>query len=211
MNPLIGPAAGVEGFYQAVGVQSVSPTPQRPARSERSPAATLSGCRRGIHAASATGPGRFGRNSYTNTRVREMYASACAPFPQYADFRPPGAADCALRLAAKGPLRQIAGWERAFWFGSDDTPTTRLAIATVPGTMRSPRMPSRTRCRRRDGSRRLPATPSARVSTSSIAPSAPPSRHRPHGFVCRRTARCGVRRIGCVAATTLWLGPIRVA
>ena len=33
MNPLIGPAAGVEGFYQRSACRSASPTPQRPARS----------------------------------------------------------------------------------------------------------------------------------------------------------------------------------
>ena len=128
MNPLIGPAAGVEGFYQAVGVQI------------------------GITHAAAAGkvltemitggdtewdvwpwdPRRFGnwalagsgRNSYTNTRVREMYEHQYgAPFPHrmWTSARPVQQTALYDTLAAKGArFGQIAGWERAFWFGSDE-------------------------------------------------------------------------------------------
>ena len=128
MNPLIGPAAGVEGFYQAVGVQI------------------------GITHAAAAGkvltemitggdtewdvwpwdPRRFGdwalagsgRDSYTNTRVREMYEHQYgAPFPHrmWTSARPVQQTALYDTLAAKGArFGQIAGWERAFWFGSDE-------------------------------------------------------------------------------------------
>ncbi len=127
MNPLIGPAAGVDGFYQAIGVQI------------------------GITHAAAAGkvltemvtggetewdvwpwdPRRFGawalqgsgRNSYANARVREMYAHQYgAPFPHrmWTSARPTQQTPLYDTLANKGArFGQIAGWERAFWFGSD--------------------------------------------------------------------------------------------
>ena len=128
MNPLIGPAPGVEGFYQAVGVQI------------------------GITHAAAAGkvltemitggdtewdvwpwdPRRFGawalagsgRGSYANTRVREMYEHQYgAPFPHrmWTSARPVQQTALYDTLVAKGArFGQIAGWERAFWFGADE-------------------------------------------------------------------------------------------
>ena len=128
MNPLIGPAPGVDGFYQAVGVQI------------------------GITHAAAAGkvltemitggdtewdvwpwdPRRFGqwalagsgRDSYANTRVREMYEHQYgAPFPHrmWTSARPVQQTALYDTLAAKGArFGQIAGWERAFWFGAED-------------------------------------------------------------------------------------------
>ena len=127
MNPLIGPAPGVDGFYQAVGVQI------------------------GITHAAAAGkvltemitggdtewdvwpwdPRRFGewslvgtgRDSYANTRVREMYEHQYgAPFPHrlWTSARPVQRTALYDTLAAKGArFGQIAGWERAFWFGGE--------------------------------------------------------------------------------------------
>ena len=127
MNPLIGPAPGVDGFFQAVGVQI------------------------GITHAAAAGkvltelitdgdtewdvwpwdPRRFGEwalqgtghNSYANTRVREMYEHQYgAPFPHrmWTSARPVQQTSLYDTLAAKGArFGQIAGWERAFWFGSE--------------------------------------------------------------------------------------------
>ena len=128
MNPLIGPAPGVDGFYQAIGVQI------------------------GITHAAAAGkvltemitggetewdvwpwdPRRFGtwamagsgRDSYANSRVREMYEHQYgAPFPHrmWTSARPVHQTALYDALAAKGArFGQIAGWERAFWFGSDE-------------------------------------------------------------------------------------------
>ena len=128
MNPLIGPAPGVDGFYQAVGVQI------------------------GITHAAAAGkvltemitggdtewdvwpwdPRRFGNwalagsghTSYANARVRELYEHQYgAPFPHrmWTSARPVLKTALYDTLAAKGArFGQIAGWERAFWFGSDD-------------------------------------------------------------------------------------------
>jgi len=128
MNPLIGPAPGLDGFYQAIGVQI------------------------GITHAAAAGkvltemitggdtewdvwpwdPRRFGnwamagsgRDSYANTRVREMYEHQYgAPFPHrmWTSARPVHQTALYDTLAAKGArFGQIAGWERAFWFGSDE-------------------------------------------------------------------------------------------
>jgi dimethylglycine dehydrogenase len=128
MNPLIGPAPGVDGFYQAIGVQI------------------------GITHAAAAGkvltemitggdtewdvwpwdPRRFGtwatagwgKDSYSNTRVREMYEHQYgAPFPHrmWTSARPVQQTALYDTLAAKGArFGQIAGWERAFWFGSDE-------------------------------------------------------------------------------------------
>ncbi len=127
MNPLIGPAAEVDGFYQAVGVQI------------------------GITHAAAAGkvltelitggetewdvwpwdPRRFGdwalagsgRDSYANSRVREMYAHQYgAPFPHrmWTSARPTQQTALYDTLANKGArFGQIAGWERAFWFGAE--------------------------------------------------------------------------------------------
>ncbi len=128
MNPLIGPAAGVDGFYQAVGVQI------------------------GITHAAAAGkvltelitggetewdvwpwdPRRYGdwamagsgRDSYANARVREMYAHQYgAPFPHrmWTSARPTQQTPLYDTLAGRGArFGQIAGWERAFWFGSGE-------------------------------------------------------------------------------------------
>ena len=128
MNPLIGPAPGVDGFYQAIGVQI------------------------GITHAAAAGkvltemitggdtewdvwpwdPRRFGqwamagtgRNSYANARVREMYEhqyGAAFPHRMWTSARPVQQTALYDTLASKGArFGQIAGWERAFWFGSDD-------------------------------------------------------------------------------------------
>ncbi len=127
MNPLIGPVAGLDGFYQAVGVQI------------------------GITHAAAAGkvltemitggdtewdvwpwdPRRFGdwatagsgRNSYPNARVREMYEHQYgAPFPHrmWTTARPVQQTPLYDRLAAQGArFGQIAGWERPFWFGAE--------------------------------------------------------------------------------------------
>ncbi|MGI9606111.1 MAG: GcvT family protein [Acidimicrobiales bacterium] len=126
-NPLVGPAAGVRNFYQAVGVQI------------------------GITHAAAVGkvltelivegdtewdvwpwdPRRFGswahrgdgRASYANARVRELYEHQYAePFPHrmWEAGRPVNKSPLYDELAMRGArFGQIAGWERAFWFGGE--------------------------------------------------------------------------------------------
>lgn len=127
-NPLVGPTPGVDGFFQATGVQI------------------------GITHAAAVGkvltelivdgdtewdvwpwdPRRFGRwamegagaNTYANRRVRELYEHQYAePFPHriWLSARPVHRTPLYSTLAAKGArFGQIAGWERAFWFGGDE-------------------------------------------------------------------------------------------
>ena len=126
-NPLVGPAAGVHGFYQAVGVQI------------------------GITHAAAVGkvltemivdgdtewdvwpwdPRRFGewamrrrgRDSYADKRVRELYEHQyAAPFSHrvWQSARPVNQSPLYDVLACKGArFGQVAGWERAFWFGAE--------------------------------------------------------------------------------------------
>ena len=125
-NPLVGPAAGLDNFYQAAGVQI------------------------GITHAAAIGkalaemitcgdtewdmwpwdPRRFGRwalagrgrGSYANARVRELYEHQYAePFPHriWESARPVERSPLYGTLAAKGAnFGQVAGWERAFWFSA---------------------------------------------------------------------------------------------
>ena len=126
-NPLVGPAAGVDDFYQAVGVQI------------------------GVTHAAAVGktltemitegdtewdvwpwdPRRFGdwaltgrgRHTYANARVRELYEHQYAePFPHriWESARPVNQSPLYDLLEAKGArFGQIGGWERAFWFGAE--------------------------------------------------------------------------------------------
>ena len=126
-NPLVGPAAGVRGFYQAVGVQI------------------------GITHAAAVGkvltemivdgdtewdvwqwdPRRFGdwsmrrgaTGGYANERVRELYEHQyAAPFPHriWQSARPVQVSPLYEVLRGKGArFTQIAGWERAAWFGAE--------------------------------------------------------------------------------------------
>lgn len=126
-NPLVGPAPGKRNFYQAIGVQI------------------------GITHAAAIGkvltelitegdtewdvwpwdPRRFGdwalagsgRNTYTNSRVRELYEHQYAePFPRriWESGRPVYQSPLYETLASKGArFGQIGGWERAFWFGAE--------------------------------------------------------------------------------------------
>ena len=125
-NPLVGPAAGLDNFYLAAGIQI------------------------GITHAAAAGkaltemitggdtewdmwpwdPRRFGswalagrgRRSYANVRVRELYEHQYAePFPHriWESARPVNRSPLYDTLAARGAnFGQVAGWERAFWFSS---------------------------------------------------------------------------------------------
>ncbi len=126
-NPLVGPAGGVHGFYQAVGVQI------------------------GVTQAAAVGkvltemivdgdtewdvwpwdPRRFGEwamcrrgsDSYADKRVRELYEHQyAAPFSHrvWQSARPVNQSPLYDVLACKGArFGQVAGWERAFWFGAE--------------------------------------------------------------------------------------------
>ena len=134
-NPLVGPAAGLDNFYVAAGVQI------------------------GITHAAAIGkaltemitggdtewdlwpwdPRRFGRwalagrgrHTYANARVRELYEHQYAePFPHriWESARPVNRSPLYETLVAKGAnFGQIAGWERAFWFSA----TTRYSHKTA--------------------------------------------------------------------------------
>ncbi|MDW3178247.1 MAG: FAD-dependent oxidoreductase [Acidimicrobiia bacterium] len=128
MNPLIGPAPGVEGFYQAVGVQ-IGITHAAAAGKVLTELITEGDTEWDVW---PWDPRRYGswaragvgRDSYANTRVREMYEHQYgAPFPHriWQSARPVQQTALYDTLAAKGArFGQIAGWERAFWFGADE-------------------------------------------------------------------------------------------
>ena len=128
MNPLIGPATGIAGFYQAVGVQ-VGITHAAAAGKVLTEMITVGDTEWDVW---PWDPRRFGdwaltgtgRDSYANTRVREMYEHQYgAPFPHrvWTSARPTQQTPLYDTLAAKGArFGQIAGWERAFWFGSEE-------------------------------------------------------------------------------------------
>ncbi len=125
-NPLVGPAGSVRNFYQAVGVQ-VGVTQAAAVGKVLSELIVDGDTEWDV---SSWDPRRFGdwalqgrgRWSYANARVRELYEHQYAePFPHriWKSARPVNKSPLYETLAAKGArFGQIAGWERAFWFGS---------------------------------------------------------------------------------------------
>ena len=126
-NPLIGPAPGVPNFYQAVGVQ-IGITHAAAAGKVLTELITGGDTEWDIW---PWDPRRFGdwamegtgADTYANARVRELYEHQYAePFPHriWESARPVNQSPLYDTLAAKGArFGQIAGWERAFWFGGD--------------------------------------------------------------------------------------------
>ena len=123
-SPLVGPAAGLPGFYQAAGLQ-VGITH----------AAAAGKCLAEMITGGETewdmwpwDPRRFGpwalagsgHGSYANARTRELYEHQYAePFPHriWQSARPVRQSPLYTDLAARGAnFGQVAGWERAFWF-----------------------------------------------------------------------------------------------
>ncbi|MEM7339610.1 MAG: FAD-dependent oxidoreductase [Actinomycetota bacterium] len=128
MNPLIGPAAGVDGFYQAIGVQ-IGITHAAAAGKVLTELITAGDTEWDVWPWDPRRFGRWslagqGRDSYANARVREMYEHQYgAPFPHrlWTTARPVQQTPLYETLAAKGArFGQIAGWERAFWFGAEE-------------------------------------------------------------------------------------------
>lgn len=127
-NPLIGPAAGAPNFYQAVGVQ-IGITHAAAAGKVLTELITEGDTEWDVW---QWDPRRFGewanagtgRTTYANSRVRELYEHQyAAPFPHrlWESARPVQRTPLYDRLKAKGArFGQIAGWERAFWFGGDE-------------------------------------------------------------------------------------------
>ena len=126
-NPLIGPTPGVDGFYQASGVQ-IGITHAAAAGKVLTELITEGDTEWDVW---PWDPRRFGSwatagagaNTYANQRVRELYEHQYAePFPHriWTSARPLQTTPLYDRLLAKGAhFGQIAGWERAFWFGGD--------------------------------------------------------------------------------------------
>ena len=127
-NPLIGPAPGVRNFYQAVGVQ-IGITHAAAAGKVLTELIAEGDTEWDVW---PWDPRRFGdwamagtgRDTYANARVRELYEHQYAePFPHriWESARPVQQSPLYETLAAKGArFGQIAGWERAFWFGGDE-------------------------------------------------------------------------------------------
>ena len=127
-NPLIGPAPGVPNFYQAVGVQ-IGITHAAAAGKVLTELITEGDTEWDIW---PWDPRRFGdwamqgsgANTYVNARVRELYEHQYAePFPHriWESARPVQQSPLYDTLAERGArFGQIAGWERAFWFGGDE-------------------------------------------------------------------------------------------
>lgn len=135
MSPLIGPAAGVDGFYLAVGVQ-VGITHAAAAGKVLAELITEGDTEWDVW---GWDPRRFGdwatagsgSGSYANSRARELYEHQyAAPFPhrQWTSARPLRQSPLYPVLAAKGArFGQIAGWERALWFGAGPYSHTALS------------------------------------------------------------------------------------
>ena len=127
MNPLIGPVAGVDGWFQAVGVQ-IGITHAAAAGKVLTELITEGDTEWDVW---PWDPRRFGDwamagsggDSYANARVRELYEHQyAAPFPHrmWNSARPVQRSPLYERLGEKGArFGQIAGWERAFWFGGE--------------------------------------------------------------------------------------------
>lgn len=125
-NPLVGPAPGVRNFYQAVGVQ-VGITHAAGVGKVLTELITEGDTEWDVW---PWDPRRFGdwamagtgRDTYANARVRELYEHQYAePYPHrmWESARPVQQSPLYEKLAAKGArFGQIAGWERAFWFGA---------------------------------------------------------------------------------------------
>jgi dimethylglycine dehydrogenase len=126
-NPLVGPAPGVRNFYQAVGVQ-IGITHAAAVGKVLTELITEGDTEWDVW---PWDPARFGqwamagsgRNTYARSRVRELYENQYSePFPHrvWQSARPVQRSPLYDTLAAKGArFGQIAGWERAFWFGGD--------------------------------------------------------------------------------------------
>jgi dimethylglycine dehydrogenase len=131
-NPLIGPAPGVHNFYQAVGVQ-IGITHAAAAGKVLTELITDGDTewdvwpwdprRFGEWAFAGSRPDGGNLNNYANSRVRDLYEHQYAePFPHriWESARPVNQSPLYDTLAAKGArFGQIAGWERAFWFGGE--------------------------------------------------------------------------------------------
>ncbi|MEM7093092.1 MAG: FAD-dependent oxidoreductase [Actinomycetota bacterium] len=125
-NPLIGPAPGVRNFYQAVGVQ-IGITHAAAAGKVLTELICEGDTEWDVW---PWDPRRFGdwalagsgRHTYANARVRELYEHQYAePFPHriWQSARPVNQSPLYERLRDRGAqFGQIAGWERAMWFGA---------------------------------------------------------------------------------------------
>ena len=126
-NPLVGPAPGVRNFYQAVGAQ-IGITHAAAVGKVLTEMITGGDTEWDVW---PWDPRRFGdwaltgrgRHTYANTRVRELYELQYAePFPHrvWTSARPVNQSPLYGTLAEKGArFGQVAGWERAFWFGAE--------------------------------------------------------------------------------------------
>ena len=126
-NPLVGPAPGVRNFYQAIGVQ-IGITHAAAAGKVLTEMITCGDTEWDVW---TWDPRRFGdwaqegsgRHTYANTRARELYELQYAeafPHRVWTSARPVNQSPLYATLAAKGArFGQVAGWERAFWFGAE--------------------------------------------------------------------------------------------
>ncbi len=124
-NPLVGPAAGARNFYQAIGVQ-IGITHAGAVGKVLTEMICDGDTEWDVW---PWDPRRFGNwalvgtgaNTYARARVRELYEHQYAePFPHriWESARPVNQSPLYQTLETKGArFGQIAGWERAMWFG----------------------------------------------------------------------------------------------
>jgi len=139
-NPLVGPAPGVRNFYQAVGVQ-IGITHAAAVGKVLTELITEGDTEWDIW---PWDPRRFGdwalrgtgANTYAAARVRELYEHQYAePFPHriWQSARPVNTSPLYDTLAAHGArFGQIAGWERAMWFGDEPYDHATLSYRDEP-------------------------------------------------------------------------------
>lgn len=126
-NPLVGPVPGRPGLYLAVGVQ-IGITHAAAVGKVLTELITEGDTEWDVW---PWDPRRFGEwagagegaDTYARTRTRELYEHQyAAPFPhrQWLSARPVNQSPLYAELDAKGArFGQIAGWERAIWFGGE--------------------------------------------------------------------------------------------
>ena len=126
-NPLVGPAPGVRNLYQAIGVQ-IGVTHAAAVGKILTELITCGDTEWDVW---PWDPRRFGdwahrgrgRSTYARARARELYEHQYAePFPHrmWQSARPVNQSPLYATLAGRGArFGQIAGWERALWFGAE--------------------------------------------------------------------------------------------
>ena len=200
MNPLIGPAAGVEGFYQAVGVQ-IGITHAAAAGKVLTEMITGGDTEWDVWpwilAASETGPWLDpDALLHQHPGTGDVRASVWCPVPtSHVDLGPSGAADRATTHSLPELAGQIAGWERFLVRFRRVLPRHAQLPRRALARCRRRGVPSRTRRRRCDGSRRLHPLRDLRPRRSRL-----PRSHHLHpssagrGLVPAASERHGVER-----------------